>query len=382
MIRKQPKNLALLLLIALLTSCNDKKQNNAFLPIHIDTHTAVPQIGLSKLVDSIDIVLLKTSTEFLVGDIRNIVIKDKIYLQNFNEILVYHRDGQPSHTIKNKGRSEGTYHEISDFAVDSCGNMEIWDRVRQQMLFFNKNGAYLRKLKIPVVANYFTKLESSYYFYHSGAYTKPGKEAYRISKWNAEGKKMCEYFSIDYLHLNFLNTPYIIGKHRNEIFFEESPMGQIYQVEKDTVKPLYQIIINNHTFDLTSYKMMSEMRAPERFKKITQESSQSWGITEIGKFGIKLTIMNRGKGYLCIYNPQNHKYIATEKFIEDTFLHCLISSCYVNDEYFIGTIPAASIVKAKRRGHVKPQTPEQNKLLKTIKTQDNPCLVIGKIKKL
>jgi hypothetical protein len=382
MIREQYKPIALILVIALCISCDQKQPNNAFTPVDIDTRKAFTQIGLSQIADAIEIIPLTTTAEFLVGDIRNIVVKDKIYLQNFNEILVYHPDGKPSHTIKNKGRSEGTYHEISDFAVDSYGNMEIWDRVRQQMLFFNENGTYLRKLKIPVVANYFTKLESSYYFYHSGAYTKPGKEAFRISKWGAEGKKMGEYFSIDYLHMNFLNTPYIIGKHQNEIFFEESPMGQIYQIENDTVKPLFQIIINNHTFGLRSYKMMSYMRPPERFKKITQESSQSWGITEIGEFGIKLTIMNRGKGYLCIYNPQNHKYIATEKFIEDTFLHCPISSCYVNNEHFIGTIPAASVLQAKTKRRVKPQTSEQKRLLKTIKTHDNPCLVIGKMKRL
>ena len=371
----------LFIVLLLISTCQTANKNETAAELNIDLNEAKPTINLNDIASDLNFVRLQTQPGFLIGNIRNIIIEKNIYVQNFRNIFVFDIHGNPLYKIDAAGRSEGTYYEINDFRVDDSGNLEIWDRVKKQMLYFDSTGEYQFKRKFNVIANYYTKLDSIYYFYNSGAYTKKGAEAYLVSTFGFEGKKRNDYLPVNHLGMNSFSTPYLIGQHNKMVYFEEAPLSKIYALDGNKLFPLYRINICNKTLSKEEYLQMRDMRASDRFHKITNQSYHSRGITAIGDYGIKMTLVGKRKVYICFYNLDDHRYQLGEQVLENHYFNTPIRRNLIYKNRYIGYIPAHEIIDHVNIKAFIEEEPKTYSVLRNLERGDNPILITGHLKR-
>lgn len=65
-----------------------------------------------------------------------------------NEIQKYNKDGQFMHTIGQRGRGPGEFHEVTSAEITGDNNIIVIDRLQSRVSFFNDQGELFRTEKL------------------------------------------------------------------------------------------------------------------------------------------------------------------------------------------------------------------------------------------
>ena len=109
----------------LFCSCSNNASNNSQI---IDIESAIGKGAIhnaSEFLEDIRYIPLETTAASIIGDIRNIIIEnEKIYVLTYNDIItIFDINGKYLNTLNRIGRGPEEYLNISDFAINSRGNI-------------------------------------------------------------------------------------------------------------------------------------------------------------------------------------------------------------------------------------------------------------------
>lgn len=364
-----------------INSCKKNNSSEEFQIISVNTKNFSEKIKLSSIAETPDIIKLYTDSIFMIGDIRQIKYEDKIYIQNFQKILAFNENGTPSFVINKQGKAGAEYYEINDFHINKIKNqVEVWDRVKRTMFYYNQSGKFIKSVKLNIDANYFKKIDNYYFFYSSASFSGFGEKASRIYCLNEKGDIINEFLKSDHTKLYSFSTPHFLSVSGNALYYDDAPLNKIYKITEKGCDLAYVIDVDGESMTLNDLMEMKDLRSGERFRRITDLYCYSIGITRIWDNGIYLEVNSKRKGYHCFYFPQQKKTLVGTELIEDYFLNGSIYFSNISDNKIICLLPAYKLKAYKENDDLREVNQELFNIIRNSRRLDNPVLFVANLK--
>lgn len=228
------------------------------------------KFSLSKYSIDVKLIPLETSKECLIGTLQSIIYKNgRFYIlsRGVNKILVFNMDGRFFGKLDAVGRGPGEYFRISDFIVDSEGNIFILDMF--EIKKYNDQFQFIERYKLKLdeelhpVSFYFTKPRNIYFW--NSAYSDQNRNENKYWFYVYDNNKLHgKYLAINYrdfhrkrfydysnkLLLSPLRFDYKILRLEGTELIDE----YLIDFGKNSVPPKYQ----SETFSSTNSTNLSE----------------------------------------------------------------------------------------------------------------------------
>ncbi len=238
---KSGKVLLLLLftivLFLFLFSCNESSEkpdqtNTIFLKF--DPNTLPSPSPLSEIVEKIRLIPLETNPECLISDVIRAFIGEKYILAvsngNRQYLFLFTLEGKFIRKIGHQGKGPGEYINISYISVfEDMEQVYISTGVKGDMLVFNFNGDFIRKIK-GIQGSFASKRVGP----DQTAYTT--YLDYEIKIVNEKKEDTLSLFPVDPENIVY-HTSYLYGSENGGFFYALSGKDVIWKVEKDSLVP-------------------------------------------------------------------------------------------------------------------------------------------------
>ncbi|MDC1106579.1 6-bladed beta-propeller [Prolixibacteraceae bacterium] len=125
------------------------------------------EIKLSTLFDSVQYIPLETTESSLIGDVRKVIIKDKmIFIQDYesNSLNIFNGDGKFISKLQKIGNGSDEYIRIRDFAYDK-DKRHIYLNVGFEIKVYTISGEFIKKWKLPSPAREMEIIGDEIFFY-------------------------------------------------------------------------------------------------------------------------------------------------------------------------------------------------------------------------
>lgn len=145
------RNYSILLFALLLASCTSGNTNTAKVEtIEIDIPTTeTPEAKLSDFASSVETVSLETNDSTLINEPLQIISQeDFIYVADNAGAYKFDSDGKLLASILRKGVAPEEYISLTDFAIDSNGDIWILSRNNKALYNYAWNGTLLQKIDL------------------------------------------------------------------------------------------------------------------------------------------------------------------------------------------------------------------------------------------
>lgn len=208
---------------------------------------------------------LETTPEGLIAAYDKIIVNDSIIcivdLQPVSSIFIYDHKGKFKTKIDKVGRGRGEYIGVSDVNLKG-DSILVLDRGSRKILYYNTQGQFLCERKFgeyrPIP---FIVLDNNHFAFYAGM---PGltKDNAELIITNLNGEIKSEYISRPNLTRDqgrFRNLNYFCS-NKNGIFFIPIFEDKIYQLERDSIKEIFDFQFKDHmySFDEIGSRSMIE----------------------------------------------------------------------------------------------------------------------------
>lgn len=350
-----------------LASCSNRHISNdainTTLPISIelsDCFTSSKVVfKLSEIANSISYVKLETTKESLLsGSISITPIENGYLIVDIMEasIFLFDIDGKFKWKINNKGRGPSEYLELSvPLGIDTIFK-EIIIPDNRELVVYDFNGKFKRKLSIPFSAGGVHVLPSGYYVL-----------------WTISPFKTSLAHIIDREGRVIKNFPnYNLSKRLNEEGVYRSLSISAYNPYKDGL-----FVDNKDTIWLldNSNSLNPWFIINSKVKNYT-DRYYTYGYNVVNKSLIGFFFSLQRQYYL--YNINTREFYSPESKVEDDIDFCLpfnLGSCH--DNYIISTLSAISLMENKPKFR---KDSSISKIASSIKEDDNPIIRMIKLK--
>lgn len=353
--------------VIFLTSCNNRSvntesENIRTFPVSIrisDCFNSVNgELKLSEIAENIDYIKLETNQESLLGGILTIDPFDNGYLivDNTESVFLFDKDGKFKWKLNKKGRGPTEYVELSvPIGIDTVFK-EIIIPDNRNLVIYDFNGQFKRKLKIPFRTN-------GVYILPSGNYVLWCVNPFEtfIAHIIDRNGNPIKHFANHNLSKR-LNED---GVFRNQAISLTDPYGNgIFLSNKDTI----WFLDENFKLD-TRYLIESKVKNfDDRF--------YVYGYNVISKSLIGFFIFKTREYF--IYNINNNEFYSIKNGIEDDIDFGPSAITGLGDAHNIISICSPSTLIS-----LKSRIPEGSLLfdiIQTLKEDDNPVIRIIKLK--
>ncbi|MCC5930581.1 MAG: 6-bladed beta-propeller [Cyclobacteriaceae bacterium] len=376
-------NLAFLLAIALLFSCDLKKtkfpssksENILYFDIS-QTNRSNETISLSTFTDGINYVFLETSEESILGKILKIIKRnDLIFILSNESIYIFNNSGILINKIKKIGKGPGEYNIIKDFDVNSLGNkiaIQSWNKV----LIFSSSGDMINELNHD--ANFINFIDDN---------------AMVTYQTNINGDKLYSHFFLSFAGDTIARIPnkftfelkgsplglspnieYHMYKYKDQVFFSEMMDDTLFKIDEK-----YHII-SHAIFDSKEKRLVPDERAKgvELFNRLNEFSF----LTKIFESTRYIHFATQFSMYL--YDKKdglNHRFTSLANDIDDvmdlTHMHEGDDNCFIAVIYPLDLQKRLEELKKNERLN------EKAKILadRQVSENDNPIIALIQLKK-
>lgn len=200
-----------------------------------------------KICNNIEYILLKDSSEkALFGRTDKIKVRNnQIYIadKRMRTLAVYNIDGNALGTVGERGQGPAEYVNLTDFDVDSLGNICILDGRLDKVLFYDSDFQFISEKQLPFEADIVQFLDE-------------GRLMYGLSSWN-HGKNEGDKIVITDMNMNVLNSLFQYDKYIDPTYWISD-----YQFADAGDNISYNQTINNDVYIFTRH---GELRETIRF---------------------------------------------------------------------------------------------------------------------
>ena len=217
------------------------------------------RVYCSDLFSSIELIPLETRDESLVTAPH--FVRDRFFLLNDNYIFfrgehlcVFDHSGKFLHHIGQKGQGPGDYISVSDIFFDADNPTIYVNNLAINLLEYDFSGKFIRSIPIPIIdsldLNHFSHVGNNLFVGHL---RNSGKSRFSFCLFNENGdtvKCFPNYFFFDRERSFIANFAEALKPVRidKQIFLKNYVNDTIYQLEKLTLKPAYIFGVGKYTF--------------------------------------------------------------------------------------------------------------------------------------
>lgn len=245
----------LLLAFFISFQCQQQSKTNNLKQIPVKFVTPGKKELLSTIVSGTRYIKLETRSDFLLGDIVNAKLLDKLYCMNSNKINVFDLKGKAYFEINHYGKREpGGYMELSTFQVDTINDIiEIWDRLGKRISRYDSNnGKFLNNQRFDVQATFFIQDQNGDYCFFANYWPNPlymGKdETYQLIKFNKEGKFLNKFLKEQFNNKRVWFTCYnTLYAYKGNIYLNPPANNFVYILNPDSLSKIYQFNFGKYT---------------------------------------------------------------------------------------------------------------------------------------
>jgi hypothetical protein len=285
-------------------------------PINLDSGNEI-NISINEIYSNIELIPLETTSKSLLKEINKIVFsEDKYFIldKNQNAIVVFDSTGKFQNKIQNIGNGPGEYSLLYDFEINPfTNNIELLNP-RGELLIHEKNGTFIRSLRIPLkAASNFISVTPEIYLFYSPF------DKYKLAHFSTLNDSIIksEFEFPDIL----LKTPMISTKtspfNRSDstITFFQGFSNTIYSFNKNIISPYFSWDFGNNNIDIS--KLLPDK--PYEYYPIFLRSSNfvhSFNYFIENKSFVYTRFMFKKMWYSLIYDKSKSDYKVIRKFKE------------------------------------------------------------------
>ena len=283
---KTKKNLSIIFLMFLFGSCGDNKTSVSdpnVEVINIDPHTVDEFMNLSEIVDSVKYIKLQIDPKDVMGDVREIVIKEKyIYAIDLSQFFLFVFDKEGKFVAKLDKRGQGPDEYISMGAVFIDDNEEYIEfpdmSSRKMKKYTNITFELIENLSVPRITYDIGKKNSGYYYFitHQNDNTINGKETNAELIILDEKNNLKTHFEkkINTNHTYFMvSTENFTKNDKNELFLSPMYSNTFYKLEGEEVIPVITIDFGKYGMDNNSIGLLSNTEQMDYIRKMNNLAS-------------------------------------------------------------------------------------------------------------
>ena len=307
-------SLKYIFLYTLLIFIGCSKKTNTPLSLEVNLKDTI-SIPASDWFSSIDIIPLETSEHSLLYECTKIeFFNDRYYIFDFRQHAVFVFDITGKflfNTLSSKGRGPKEYISMTDIAMNrTTGNLEILDAYAHRIVIFDKDGLYIKDIKLPedlLPLGQFQSLSKDIYLFYSAS-SDENREC--IYVFDAQRQKVIKKMFMLYSYEND-----IVKTRMNPFFWMDTimafshtlPNNDIYQIDTNlNIKKLFSYNFGNNTFDAST---LPKNENPSFYRSFVS--------THIGKYVFPFEIFENTKYYFCFFLFNNAFYIARHQKTSD-----------------------------------------------------------------
>lgn len=223
----------LFLIVSACIACSKKNGKVEFdVPICNIDYFSLSKSSLNNYMQSkkVDYILLKDSMEkAFFGRIDKVqIVNDYIYIldKRLRILVVYNIKGESVRKVGKSGQGPSEYINITDFTVDSFGNICMLDGRLDKVLFYNSEFRFIKEKKLPFEADILQLLDD-------------GHLMFGLSSWN-QGVNRGDKIVVTDLELNVVNSFFRYDKYIDPAYWISD-----YQFAKTKYNIAYNQTISN-----------------------------------------------------------------------------------------------------------------------------------------
>ncbi|MDR2410063.1 MAG: 6-bladed beta-propeller [Bacteroidales bacterium] len=347
--------------------------------------------SLFPLLDDYRLVILETTDNCLIGEIRKVVLADSlIFIHDpyiANKLFLYNNKGKFIRQIGAYGQGPGEYIQVSDFYYDkNTGEILLYDQFKSTIMYFDIDGKHI----------------------------KNKKQLFRYINFTKIGEEYVYKNLIDNEHIPAVNESYItVGTDSIPVKYAFLPklemdyLGEgICKINDTTVAfciPFFDTVYHYRQGVLSAeylLKLPQGKRLPSNFQKISNYSSSNLR----GEFPPSKYMYYRGEflenndyfqciisaysnRYTFLYNKSNKEItggMISWNPVEDEFEKMLLFHPFISNagDYFISAIQPDKVCEYIQycKNPKKEETLVKYPELRNITEDDNPLLFIFRLK--
>ena len=410
-----------LLLIGIISSCTEKERRNSMRPlsegsfdkeyqqhwvitddsvkpfevvredecIQVELPSKLPHSDLDTIFSSYKLIPLETSEEFLIGNIDRIIkcpgcycIQDR---ENAN-VFIFEENGKFRCKLGNKGHARNEHLDAWSIA---------YDEKNEQIVLLDLTGR--RLLSYDLMGN-LKKVASLFFLYHDMAFLGDDilcltESAYnrfsdiidlsRLVLADKMGKPIRRGFPITEMIRKNFNYGNKLAQYKDKAYFTDLLSDTIWEVSGKEMAPILNMTVNgSQRFSKDEKENMTDhifkMRlAKQPYANRIQISSEYIALpVAIPREGgaIALMLISRKS------NRQKFVGISTNHTRLDSYLGVNSSNGFADDSTLINIIPPSIILLGASNTQIKDHlSKEERELLKNLKPDDNPVLLLERL---
>ncbi len=363
-------------------SCTEKVSKNELTTIKLNPNKE-NLIFLSDIIDSINIILLETTEQVLLNDIRKLEYDEGFYfIQNNQDLLVYifNEKGFFSCQPAKKGQGPGEVHYPYAFALDKA-NKEIWLTNNNSFYRYNYTGKYIGNRPYSLAFSDFCIEKSGNIYFYTGkdnnSHIMDGFLTGNITMFTAEGEKKTWFKSQDALqhkpnqaYMSFSTRIPFTEQENGKITCHYAFSDTIYSIHEGHIDPLYVIDLgkNKSPIDLDQISGTDAEQYIKTHPKVVWYARDVVETPNILKFSYNFGF----ESYADAYYNKNNGHILEGKPIND-LLGGYIKTLGRRGNKIIGYMSAIDVQLDEKSSSFISQ--EQLSELKKLTLDSNPILI-------
>ena len=367
--------------------------SQSLVSVDIDpTNTPKGKLMLGDLVESVEYIPLETNDNCLIGEVFSYDISKNYILvccSQTETVYLFKRDGSFIRQIGSMGQGPGEYLGVYDVFIDENKNELILSTFGKH-LFFNPSGKYLRTIDIPKMHMYFWIYNNNQFLSGSPSGVYPGTFSV-YTRWTLGMQPINSYVqSVPVEHktkggvfIRDIDGP-LISKYiyQNKHYVRETDLNDtVYVVNSNNLTPKY--ILNTGKYGVTAVeKGIFDVELFDKFAHVI--SVAETGANLLFRYKYKKAM------YCAYYRKDNGKleyFDTNEGGIPNNYNGGLDfwPKKQINNEWYCLYNAPDFLEKAAKHKSLSPiisqvSSQKYKSLVKKLDTEDNPVLVIAKVK--
>ena len=367
-----------LLVIAILTGCANKSNNNAEIAVSIDIEKN-SDVSFFDIFSKIEVIPLETTKESVFNLSRDITIhKNNFYFLDRNQeaLFVFDSVGHYKKKINKKGKGPGEYMLLYDFGFNRfTGNLELMSGMGYIQVYDEEGEIYKQTIRLPKnegALSYFHNITQDIYVFLNNY-----REGNKIFFYSLKNKAViAETYNVDLENFGSLmllphKKPFYA--YNDTMYFEQVYNGDIFRINPD-----YALSLKYH-WDLGKYNIdTANIKAPkdkprryywDLYDKMIQKYAMGFAEHfENEKYHIFRFSHKKSMLKILLYNKFTEKYFIFENLKEN--IHCW--PLYMDDEALYTSENYKNLDYIVNRDLL---DDENKKKLDSVQEEDNPVIV-------
>ena len=348
---------------------NDKKEYN----------------NLISLIDSIEVVKLKTNKDYLIGSISKILCDEgHIYIldeRKSKAIFKYTKSGEFVLKISNIGKGPGEFIRPTDFFLLK-DKLALLDGYSGKIMFYSKTGGFLNEFSTKTMAERFGKIDTNHFCMLNE--NKSSKFSnYNISIVDNNGntiKKLMKIppFSKD-KNLSLYKPTDYFGK---ELLYTNIFSNNIFRILKDSIFVKYYFDFGKNSLNGAFLNANKKLTASDLLLILNKKDfvNSIDYFNENSKY-IFFQCLKKGDVFQVYYNKEREEaYLFSYKSFPEWFKYVARPYIYSDGSMFISVFEPHLTENIKKR-HLKDISEDKifsklNPIIKQTDISDNPVIII------